>query len=125
MPLCSMCYGDSQRFRFGDNAQPINDGRCCDKCNAAHVIKCRLANVEIPNEALESYHNLVSDVNLYLRDNSIQSTLIRFDGEHYNKNHFELWVEGHYNSEALNVTLWCEPEDFQQRHIVRSTVFRK
>ena len=44
--ICSICnepipttwYGWSE----GNNAEPINDGRCCDKCDATVVIPKRI-----------------------------------------------------------------------------------
>jgi len=46
---CSIC-GDIIRtnaygWESGNNAEPINDGRCCDKCNAQRVIPKRLDQV--------------------------------------------------------------------------------
>jgi len=40
---CSIC----QKFYagFGNNAWPVNDGRCCDWCNATVVIPARLTNL--------------------------------------------------------------------------------
>jgi len=38
---CSICneeHGD----RYGHNAEPINDGRCCAVCNATVVVPMRL-----------------------------------------------------------------------------------
>ena len=29
--MCSICNEDFEGF--GNNAEPINDGRCCDDCN--------------------------------------------------------------------------------------------
>ena len=29
----------------GNNAEPINSGRCCDKCNESYVIPRRVADV--------------------------------------------------------------------------------
>ena len=37
---CSIC--GKIYHEFGNNAQPINDGRCCNKCNADEVIPARL-----------------------------------------------------------------------------------
>lgn len=37
---CSICKEAYEGF--GNNAQPINDGRCCDDCNML-VIEARLA----------------------------------------------------------------------------------
>jgi hypothetical protein len=37
---CSIC-GDEQ-FGYGNNAWPLNDGRCCDNCNAGAVIPTRI-----------------------------------------------------------------------------------
>jgi len=38
--ICSIC---SKNFKsIGHNAQPVNDGRCCTKCNYAVVLPERL-----------------------------------------------------------------------------------
>lgn len=37
--VCSIC---GQKFyNYGNNARPLNDGRCCDICNMALVIPMR------------------------------------------------------------------------------------
>ena len=37
---CCIC---GKKFRgFGNNAQPVKDGRCCDECNSTVVINARL-----------------------------------------------------------------------------------
>lgn len=38
--ICSICGKEYQGF--GNNAQPVNNGRCCDKCNSNAVIPARL-----------------------------------------------------------------------------------
>lgn len=38
--ICSICQVGYEGW--GNNAQPVNDGRCCDKCNSAIVIPARL-----------------------------------------------------------------------------------
>ena len=38
--ICSIC--GKKYDHWGNNAQPINDGRCCDSCNDAYVIPTRL-----------------------------------------------------------------------------------
>ena len=45
MNNCSICNEDFEGF--GNNAEPINDGRCCDFCNMAVVIPTRI------NDSLE------------------------------------------------------------------------
>ena len=37
---CSICQG--RYTGFGNNARPVNDGRCCDDCNTTVVIPARL-----------------------------------------------------------------------------------
>ena len=37
MMNCSMCNENIEGF--GNNAQPINDGRCCDDCNILVIIE--------------------------------------------------------------------------------------
>ena len=50
--ICSICeitkineFGTSSH-----NAQPINDGRCCDTCNLMYVIPQRIKEMEIHND---------------------------------------------------------------------------
>ena len=38
---CSICKNEIYT-EFGHNAQPINDGRCCDMCNQTFVIPFRM-----------------------------------------------------------------------------------
>jgi hypothetical protein len=35
--LCSICGQDY--YGYGNNALPINDGRCCDDCNQLVIIR--------------------------------------------------------------------------------------
>jgi hypothetical protein len=39
---CSIC-GVMISAKFNNNARPVNDGRCCDDCNAKVVIPRRIA----------------------------------------------------------------------------------
>lgn len=38
---CCLC--DSVIYRYGHNALPLEDGRCCDNCNWTKVIPYRIA----------------------------------------------------------------------------------
>jgi hypothetical protein len=38
--ICSICR--KPYTGYGNNAQPINDGRCCDDCNSIVVIPTRM-----------------------------------------------------------------------------------
>jgi hypothetical protein len=40
---CSIC--GEYIMGFGHNAQPVNDGRCCDVCNDIYVIPTRLGRI--------------------------------------------------------------------------------
>lgn len=40
---CSICGKEYKGF--GNNAQPINDGRCCDECNNTIVLERRLRDM--------------------------------------------------------------------------------
>jgi hypothetical protein len=40
---CSIC--NSAIVGFGKDAQPINDGRCCDRCHAERVIPERARRI--------------------------------------------------------------------------------
>lgn len=37
---CVIC--DDQFSGYGNNAEPVKDGKCCDKCNFAVVVKARI-----------------------------------------------------------------------------------
>ena len=39
---CSICENNI-RDKYGHNAQPINNGRCCDNCQATVVLPMRLS----------------------------------------------------------------------------------
>lgn len=39
--LCSIC-GNPVEDKYGNNAYPVNEGRCCNGCNEVHVIKARM-----------------------------------------------------------------------------------
>lgn len=41
--FCSIC---GQKYEgYGNNAQPVNNGRCCDQCNTLIVIPRRIQNL--------------------------------------------------------------------------------
>jgi hypothetical protein len=40
---CSICQ--QPYTGFGNNAQPVNDGRCCDECNWRIVTPVRIQNL--------------------------------------------------------------------------------
>jgi hypothetical protein len=45
---CSICEGAIEvhgTWTQGHNAEPVNDGRCCDGCNAQIVIPVRIAQI--------------------------------------------------------------------------------
>ena len=46
---CSICGEDIQPtksgWREGNNAEPINDGRCCDVCNPSVVVPRRFSDM--------------------------------------------------------------------------------
>ena len=46
---CSICFNtigvDSTGWDGGHNAQPVNNGRCCESCNNNLVIKARLMQI--------------------------------------------------------------------------------
>jgi len=39
---------------YGNNAQPINDGRCCDNCNTGHVVPLRIALLSVSHSLVET-----------------------------------------------------------------------
>ena len=43
---CSICK-HNDIGKYGNNAQPINDGRCCDMCNQTKVIPARIKEMYV------------------------------------------------------------------------------
>ena len=46
--ICSICGKEYQGY--GNNAQPVNNGRCCDMCNFSVVIPTRLVEIHKINK---------------------------------------------------------------------------
>lgn len=42
--ICAICQKLFQGY--GNNAEPVNKGLCCDKCNLKVVIPARLAQIQ-------------------------------------------------------------------------------
>ena len=40
--ICNQIY-----HGWGNNAQPVRNGRCCDTCNLIYVIPARIGNTEV------------------------------------------------------------------------------
>ena len=54
--FCSIC--NKEYDEYGNNAEPINDGRCCDNCNATVVIPARMKLMtRNPNESPQKSDN--------------------------------------------------------------------
>ena len=46
---CSICEGPIEKVQdwdLGNNAEPVNRGRCCNKCNEKVVIPLRILNMK-------------------------------------------------------------------------------
>jgi hypothetical protein len=43
--ICSIC--GLEYLGCGNNAEPINDGRCCDSCNSLEVIPERVERLKL------------------------------------------------------------------------------
>lgn len=44
MPICSICGKNYEGY--GNNAQPVNNGRCCDECNIKIVVPRRFQDTK-------------------------------------------------------------------------------
>jgi hypothetical protein len=44
--VCSICGGAI--VGFGNSAQPVNDGRCCDHCNLERVLPEKVRRMQAP-----------------------------------------------------------------------------
>ena len=43
--ICCIC--GIEYTGFGNNAQPVQDGRCCNACNSLYVIPARLKQAKL------------------------------------------------------------------------------
>ena len=48
LKICSICK--TGYTGFGNNAQPVNDGRCCDECNQTVVIPRRMRDMRLASK---------------------------------------------------------------------------
>ena len=46
---CSIC-NNKINDRFGNNAQPVNNGRCCNDCNSTVVIPARIKEMMLDDK---------------------------------------------------------------------------
>jgi hypothetical protein len=47
--FCSICGELNEKWPggfYGNNAEPINDGRCCDWCNGNRVLPARIKLIQ-------------------------------------------------------------------------------
>lgn len=47
--VCSICFKEFKGF--GNNAMPVNEGRCCDECNRTVVLTARINRVRSMSKA--------------------------------------------------------------------------
>jgi hypothetical protein len=47
--VCVLCGIDLTTF--GNNPQPVSEGKCCDTCNATKVLPCRILMYQDPEKA--------------------------------------------------------------------------
>ena len=66
--VCSIC--GMEFTGYGNNAEPINDGICCDECNIGAVIPRRMA--EHFGASLEEFGKAADDANDYNADGAEQ-----------------------------------------------------
>ena len=75
--ICSICGKEYQGF--GNNAQPVDDGRCCNECNSKVVIPFRMYSGRLQeikkngeSEVLEIKSKIYHDVTFYyIKDEQI------------------------------------------------------
>lgn len=71
--ICSIC-GDLYT-EFGNNAWPINSGRCCDECDDTIVIPARLTGMQSP-EVVRDILNTIEE---------FYDALVKADKDHATK----------------------------------------
>ena len=54
---CSICL--LPYTGYGHNAQPVNDGRCCNACNQSHVMSARMGVMGMRENEIEPMLDLI------------------------------------------------------------------
>ncbi len=68
---CSIC---KEKIKgYGHNAQPINNGKCCDKCNVKKVIPERIKKLFDQFEMLFLYYNVTNKNDYDKRFNTMRN----------------------------------------------------
>jgi hypothetical protein len=46
--ICSICYEsyDHDFWPYGNNAWPVNEGKCCHSCDETHVLPARIKDLQ-------------------------------------------------------------------------------
>lgn len=52
MPICSICGMPYEGH--GNNAQPVNDGRCCNECDEEIVVPRRMQDAAIERRKIKN-----------------------------------------------------------------------
>ena len=55
--LCCICNHPipvKGTWKYGNNAEPVMEGRCCDACDNKHVIPMRLAHLRMRKARFEA-----------------------------------------------------------------------
>lgn len=56
--ICSICF--KKYTHWGNNAYPVNEGRCCDECNANIVIPARIQQmINKENKEVNNMENII------------------------------------------------------------------
>ena len=56
---CSICKSDY--YGWGNNAEPINSGQCCNQCNEERVIPTRMAQCGFTDDAISQAKEMSQD----------------------------------------------------------------
>lgn len=68
-PICVLC--DLPIYGYGNNAQPVKTGMCCDSCNSVRVIPARQVGITIsdidPKPVIPCYGD-IKEIHKCLRD---------------------------------------------------------
>ena len=98
---CSICGGDIAHhshegrvyWTLGHNAQPVNDGRCCDNCNDTVVIPFRLVGHGHPPEYAKAIGELMASESYKNGAKKLRDTMDK-----------SVWVEAYVRADGTNVS---------------------
>tara|TARA_R110000868_G_scaffold40449_11_gene139556 strand:+ start:1704 stop:2105 length:402 start_codon:yes stop_codon:yes gene_type:complete len=79
-PICCLCDKPCESA-WGNNAQPLMSGSCCNECNFTKVIPARIAGIDAERKEKEQ-EVFATEVRRFARLNLLKTELLTLDAEY-------------------------------------------